>query len=403
VSQSVHRRCGCREDGRQLGPKCPLLASDPKHGTWGYEFRHQRRKHRKHGYTTKREAQQAATKLRASLDAGTYVEPSKRTLAEYAPEALQRRQVTGSGLKPTTFNNYDRYVRQDIVPSQLGSMLLTEIRRSHVNQWVADLSKTRGATTVATTVRRALATLQMILSMAVRDEIIAASPALRVDKPAVATNDEHVRVWELETIREFLDRAQHHRLGSLFELVVHTGLRRGEITGLHWADVDLTKRQLVVRHNRVSIDGRVQETTTKSRSGARTVPLSDAAVAALLTWQLHQSGECEAAQEAWETAGHVFTMEDGRALDPAYVTRLFTKIRADLPELTFHGLRHCAGSLWLAGGADISTVSKLLGHSLIAVTADIYTHMIAGIGQRAVDGGAALIARTTPAQSGLDA
>jgi hypothetical protein len=68
-----------------------LLASDAKHGTWGYEFRHQGRKHRKHGFATKREAQQAATKLRASLDAGTYVEPSKRTLAEYAPEALARR------------------------------------------------------------------------------------------------------------------------------------------------------------------------------------------------------------------------------------------------------------------------------------------------------------------------
>jgi integrase len=80
---------------------------------------------------------------------------------------------------------------------------------------------------------------------------------------------------------------------------------------------------------------------------------------------------------------------------------LFQKIRKQgepLPELTFHGLRHCAGSLWLAGGADISTVSKLLGHSSIATTVKIYAHLIAGIGQRAVDGGAALIARTTPAQ-----
>jgi integrase len=83
-------------------------------------------------------------------------------------------------------------------------------------------------------------------------------------------------------------------------------------------------------------------------------------------------------------------------LDPAYVTRLFQKIRKHgepLPELTFHGLRHCADSLWLAAGVDISIVSKLLGHSSIAITADIYGHMLKGVGQRAVDGAAELIAQ----------
>jgi integrase len=203
---------------------------------------------------------------------------------------------------------------------------------------------------------------------------------------------------------EFFDRAGRHRLGPLFELTAYTGLRRGEITGLHWADVDLVDRQIVVRHNRVSVDGRIQETTTKTRSGRRTVPLNDAAVAALLTWQLHQAEEREAAQEAWATQGHVFTMEDGRALDPAYVTRLFQKIRKQgepLPELTFHGLRHCAGSLWLAAGVDISIVSKLLGHSSIAITADIYAHMLKGVGQRAVDGAAELIALTMHSQQAV--
>jgi integrase len=71
--------------------------------------------------------------------------------------------------------------------------------------------------------------------------------------------------------------------GPLFELAVYAGLRRGEICGLHWSDVDLTARQIVVRHNRVTVDGHVQELTTKTRSGRRSVPLSDAAVAALLT------------------------------------------------------------------------------------------------------------------------
>jgi integrase len=261
------------------------------------------------------------TKLKASLDTGTYTEPSKKTLAEYAPEILARRQTTGSGLKPTTAATYARYIRQDIAPSKLGEMRLTDIRRSHVNAWIAELTAAgRGAVTV----RRGLATLRMIFSAAVRDEFIPANPALMVDKPAVP--DSPVAHWEAEHVGEFIERCGRYRLGPLFELAVYTGLRRGEICGLHWADVDLAARTIVVRHNRVTVDGHVEELTTKTRSGRRTVPLSDAAVAALLTWQLRQAGDAEVAQEAWQTQGHVFTMEDGRALDPQYVTRMFQKI-----------------------------------------------------------------------------
>jgi integrase len=153
---------------------------------------------------------------------------------------------------------------------------------------------------------------------------------------------------------------------------------------------------VVVQRNRVCINGRIVETTTKTRSGRRTVPLSDAAVAALLTWQLRQAQEAENAAEAWVGDGHVFTMNDGRPINPEHVTRLFQVLRKQgepLPELTFHGLRHSWASLMIAGGADISVVSKLAGHSSISITADVYHHMIAAIGQQAMDGAAALIAR----------
>jgi integrase len=280
-------------------------------------------------------------------------------------------------------------------------MLLTDIRRSHVNAFLADLTAAgRGAVTV----RRILATLRMVFSYAVRDEIIPANPALMVDKPAVP--DSPVTHWEAEHVAEFLQRCGRRRLGPLFELAVYTGLRRGEIAGLHWADVDFAKRQVVVRHNRVTVDGKVTELTTKTRSGRRTVPLSDAAVAALLTWQLRQEGDAEVAQEAWVGDGHVFTMDDGQALNPGYITREFQKIRLQgepLPPLSFHGLRHSAASLMLAGGADISTVSKLLGHSSIAITADVYAHLIAAVGQKAVDGAANLIALTVHTHEGVTA
>jgi integrase len=349
------------------------------------------------------DAQTALAKLKTSLDSGTYVEPSKITLAEYAGEWLKRRQATGTGLKATTAANYKRYVEQDIVPSKLGQMMLTDIRRTHINDFVVELiAAGRGAVTV----RRILARLQTIMQTAVRDEIIPGNPALDADKPALG--DDPVKVWELEDVREFLQRSSRHRLGPLFEIAVLTGLRRGELCGLHWSDVDLLKRKIVVRHNRVTVDGHVQEQKTpKTKAGLRTVPLSDIAVAALLAWHLRQGQEAENAAEAWVGDGHVFTLEDGRPLDPAYVTRLFQVVRKagdePLPELSFHGLRHSAASLMLAGGADISTVSKLLGHASITVTSDVYGHLIGTIAQKAVDGAANLIALTVHSPEGADA
>ena len=130
------------------------------------------------------------------------------------------------------------------------------------------------------------------------------------------------------------------------------------------------------------------------------------AVAALLEWQVRQGTEAEAAAEAWQDSGHVFTLEDGRPLDPAYVTRLFQQLRrgpgGELPPLTFHGLRHCAASLMLASGADIAVVSKLMGHASIGITSDVYGHLVGTIAQQAVDGAANLIAHTVHTHGGVD-
>jgi integrase len=410
---SVSRRCGCLDEhGRQYGRRCPKLA-DPKHGLWAYRFsagsridpqtgEPRRQQISGSGYKTRKAARDAEAKARTGLAAGTYVKPSDETLGPYAIDWLKRRRVSGNGLKDTTTANYRRYVERDIVPSRLGALRLRDIRRNHVNQFASDLiAAGRGAVTV----RRILTRLSTILGTAVRDELIPANPAVGADRPAVESSP--VQVWEPDAVRVFLQRSAQHRLGPLFEVAVLTGLRRGEITGLRWSDVDLVARKITVRHNRVTVDGKVSEQSTKTRAGLRTVPLSDVAVASLLAWQLRQGTEAEAATDAWRGDGHVFTLEDGRPLDPAYVTRLFQQLRRgpgeELPPLSFHGLRHCAASLMLASGADIAVVSKLMGHASIAITSDVYGHLVGTIAQQAVDGAANLIAHTVHTRQGVEA
>ena len=411
MSTSVYRRCGCRDkNGKQYGTHCPDLKSNPKHGSWAYYLSagsdsrtKKRRQYRQAGFATKREAASAVAELKTKLDKGTYVRPTAQTLGEYAQEWLPRRERSDKGLKATTVAGYERYITDDITPSALGGMRLTDIRRYHVATFAADLTKAgRGAVTV----RRILTLLGTILASAVKDELISANPAIGAYKPALS--DGPVKVWEPDDVRTFLMRCSRHRLGALFEIAVLTGLRRGELCGLRWSDVDLAAGKITVRRSRVSVRGRVlEQATTKTRAGLRTVPLSDAAVGALLSWQLRQAAEAEAASAAWRTEGHVFTMEEGRALDPSYVTRLFSTLRKvggeELPPLSFHGLRHCSASLMLASGADIAVVSKLLGHASIAVTADVYGHLVGTIAQKAVNGAANLIAHTVHTHQAVDA
>lgn len=183
MSQHLYRRCGCRDDnGRQLGKDCPRLVN-PKHGTWGYYLSHgidpktgRRRQFRKTGFTTKGAAASAAAELKTKLDKGTYVKPTARTLGEYATEWLPRRERSDKGLRETTVAGYKYYIRDDIAPSALGRMKLTDIRRYHVSEFVDDQTKA-GRGTV--TVRRLVTLLGTIFAGAVKDELIPHQPSTR--------------------------------------------------------------------------------------------------------------------------------------------------------------------------------------------------------------------------------
>jgi hypothetical protein len=162
MSQQLYRRCGCRDEyGRQDGKNCTKLRSDPKHGTWGYYLSHgsepdpkdpgrtRRRQFRKAGYKTKTAAASAVAELRTRLDKGTYVKPTALTLGEYAQAWLPRRERSDRGLRPTTMASYGHYITDDIAPSALGRMKLTDIRRFHISEFVSDQAKAgRGTETV---------------------------------------------------------------------------------------------------------------------------------------------------------------------------------------------------------------------------------------------------------------
>ena len=166
-----------------------------------------------------------------------------------------------------------------------------------------------------------------------------------------------------------------------------TGMRRGEVVGLRWQDVDLDGRCLFIVQQITEVRGRSVVGTPKTRRGARVVPLDDGTVGRLRAHHEVQALERAAWDAGWHDSGLVFTREDGRSLRPEYVTRHFQKLADDagLPVIRLHDLRHTNASIALAAGVDIKVVSDRLGHSTTAITADLYTHVNRNVGRAAAN------------------
>jgi integrase len=209
-------------------------------------------------------------------------------------------------LAPTTADNYARYIRNDVKPSHLGRMKLTDIRRHHINAFVDELVEAgRGATTV----RRIAAVVQGSLKAAAADDLIDHNPGFGIKLPIVEEK-EHTW-WQPEEVGVFLDTAVKHRLGALFEVVMFTGLRRGEAIGLRWSDVDLTRRVITLRNNRTQAGPVIAEGKLKTSSSRRALDMDDTVAGFLIGWKLDQQAEAAKWGDAWHDTGYVFTYENG--------------------------------------------------------------------------------------------
>ncbi|WP_028265198.1 site-specific integrase [Arthrobacter sp. MA-N2] len=405
----VTRRCGCRDEtGKQYGANCPKL-KNYRHGTWGFRLsagfdpvNGKRRYVSDYSYTSSGDAEEAMREAEKELRGQVY-DFKKTTAAAYITEWLDAQEVHEQ-LKPSTLRMYKSYVAKDIVPAFGAKLLLRDLRRAHVAGLIKALQDSgRGAVTI----KRIHATLSSALTDAVQDGLIAENVAAGARLPKVEKSK--VKVWEPGDAGKFLDFIagyenvdSHgrpngkvgHRLAALFEVAILSGMRRGELCGLRWQDLDLPGRRLVVRVQLVQVGKVVVEGTIKTDAGQdRVVALSDRAVAALIAWQFQQQQERQTWADAYTESGRVFTYEDGRQLRPGYVSKLLELMvtKAGLPMMRLHDLRHLHASLMLASGQDLAIVSKSMGHSNSQITRDLYAHLVGDAARNAVEGAASLL------------
>jgi integrase len=181
-----------------------------------------------------------------------------------------------------------------------------------------------------------------------------------------------------EQARTFLQAADGDPLEALYFLALTTGMRQGELLALHWRDVNLDASSLQVRGSLQRTEGGLTVMEPKTPSSRRQVALTRSAVDTLRQHRVAQTEERLRLGPAWEDSGLVFCNEAGRPIDATgMVARSFLRLlrRADLPRIRFHDLRHSAATLLLGQGVHPKIVSEMLGHSQIAITLDLYSHV----------------------------
>ncbi|MFE3016716.1 tyrosine-type recombinase/integrase [Streptomyces sp. NPDC059256] len=313
--------------------------------------------------------------------------------------------IAPTRLKPATLNSYEGLSRLYIRPA-LGKKRLNRLSPTDVRLFLADfksgclcclrgvdvarpkeersccaVSKCCKRSPSARTVQYVHAVLRSALQQAVREELIARNVAKIVETPTVQR--EEVRPLDVGEARLLLKTARSHRLYALWLLLISTGLRRGEVLGLTWADIDFAAGQMRVRRNLQRIRRELIFGTPKTTRSIRTVSLPRRCVDALTIHRAAQEQERRVAGERWQPLDHqptglIFTTSTGRATDPRSLNRMLTILctHAKVRRVRVHDLRHTCASLLLAQGVDARTIMETLGHSTITMTLDTYAHVM---------------------------
>ncbi|MFI0740822.1 tyrosine-type recombinase/integrase [Streptomyces sp. NPDC021100] len=301
------------------------------------------------------------------VDKGVPVPTRSAKLSEWLPYWLDN--IVKPRRKLSTYDKYEAHVRLYLIP-EIGSKRLESLGVADVRRFLVRLENK----TTAATAKESHRVLRTALTAACREELITRNVASLVEPPQATSKE--INPWTLDETLDFLAAARTDLLYAAFVLAIAMGLRRGEIVGLRWSDIDLERRVLHVRQQIQRRRGVLYDDVTKNRR-RRTVPLPAMCIAPLRWHRMRQAAAKERAGERWNKGGFVFTTRTGRPVEPRNVYRSFTRVAksAGLRVVRLHDARHGCATLLTAAGVAPRVVMEILGHSQINITMDVYAHV----------------------------
>ena len=342
------------------------------------------RRARKYIYgVTAAEVQRQLLKARSDHVQGLPVAVERQTVAQFLGRWLE--DSVKPSVRPLTYEQYHQHVKLYLAPF-LGHHRLDKLAPQHVR---ALLKRKLEDGLSPRTVQLSLITLRRALGQAVKDGMVARNVATLVDGPRMVRTER--RTLSPDEARVFLNAAKDGKLEALYTVAVTLGLRMGEALGLRWQDIDLERRALTVNQTVERIgrghNSRLMMVEPKTSRSRRTLSLPGLATKAIRIHKIHQLENRLAAGPDWQDHGLVFSTGRGTPIEPRNLYRDFRRIlkRAGLPVMRFHDLRHSAASLMLAQGIPLRSIQEILGHSSIAITANLYAHVGEQLKREAAD------------------
>ena len=369
----------------------------------------------KRGFVTSAAAGRYLRAQTTQVDAGSYVPPTRLTLAVYLEQWLDALR-----LAPQTVGNYRVWVQTHLIP-HIGHLALSEITPLHLNAMYNTLERTGNHLVCChkspcghrdgtgplsrSSVRHIHNTLSAALRDAVDAGLLASSPTARAKPPTLRQAKAQrapFATWTAEQLSAFLSRWQDHRYVPLWHLLATTGLRRGEALGLRWQDVDLERGTAAVRQT-VGLErtrGGTRETfiqPTVKNGRPHMIALDPGTVAVLRRHRADQNEQRRQLAERWTNLELVFCRDAGwlaadsrpglplRGERVSALWRELAERTPEVPRIRLHDLRHTWATLALAQGVHPKVVQERLNHANIGITLDLYSHTTIGMDRAAAD------------------
>ncbi len=310
------------------------------------------------------------TARRRSLTVGVYL----------TQRWLPSKQVA---LRPSTWASYRNNIELHIVPA-IGRVPLRHLRPDHIERLYANLladgNSVRPGGLDAKTVLEIHMVLRRALTDAQRRGMIVANPAAIAHAPKRRPLASSIpRAWNAGQLRTFLDLSSDHRLHAALWVSANTGVRRGELLGLRWGDIELDTARMSVSRALVSVGYEIHESRDKTRTARRCIDLDQRTIEVLRRWRERRCSED--ADDPVSDDAYVFATANGRPTHPHLMSDAFQKLvkRSGLPRIRLHDLRHTHATLLLKAGVPIKVVSERLGHATPAFTMAAYQHVLPGM------------------------
>lgn len=299
-----------------------------------------KRRQRWHGgFPTRREAEAARAKIIHEFNTGTYVEPNAVTVSEWIQNHWL--PTMESRVKPSTFDSYRRNLELHVLP-RLGGRQLRQLTPALLNRLYADLlangnRKNRGGLS-AKTVRYIHTIFHESLADAVDTDLVATNVASRAKPPHPrARLASEIAFWDPSELRAFLEFVRGHRLEAAWHIAAMTGMRRGEVLGLRWKDVDLAAARISVREALVSVGYEIITSSPKNHQ-ARTIDLDAGTVDQIREHRQRQKDDRNKWGTGYQARDLVFCKEDGTPIHPHTFSQAFERLiaKTDLPRIRLH-------------------------------------------------------------------